>query len=142
IAADRDGSVYAADIAQFVVRKITADGAVTIVAGNGTRGFSGDGGLAVKAQLNTPSALALDRAGNLYLADTFNHRVRKVSTDGIITTIAGTGTDGLMGDGGPALTASFGLISGLAADDDGNIYIADLTYNAIRRLSPWKPRAF
>jgi sugar lactone lactonase YvrE len=133
---DGAGNVYAADVWSYVVRKITQEGVVSVVAGNGTPGYSGDDGLATSAQLNTPAALAVDSSGNLYIADTFNHRIRRVSTSGIITTIAGNGSDGIDGDGGPATNAALGLISGLAVDDGGNVFLADQSYGAIRRLQP------
>ncbi len=132
IVADTAGNLFLGDIEGFVVRKVAPDGTVTIVAGNGTQGFSGDGGLATGAQLNTPAALAVDADGHLYIADSFNHRIRVVTTDGKISTIAGNGTPGYSGDGGDPLNAQFGLISGMAVDKAGNLYLADQTYNVIR----------
>ena len=107
IALDGAGNLYILDQNNAVVRKVTASsGIITTVAGNNTWGFSGDGGQATKAQLNDAGGIAVDSAGNLYIADTFNYRIRKVTTGGIISTIAGTGTAGFSGDGGPATTAA------------------------------------
>jgi sugar lactone lactonase YvrE len=134
LAIDRSDNLYLADIVSYRVFKASPDGVVTVVAGTGAAGDSGDGGPAANAKLNTPVALAIDRNGNLYIADTFNKRIRMVSPEGIITTVAGIGTAGYSGDGGPAVGAEFGLISGLTIDDEGNLYAADQTYNAIRML--------
>jgi uncharacterized protein (TIGR03437 family) len=116
--------------------KVAADGTVITIAGNGTAGYSGDGGPAINAQLNGPAALAVDGAGKLYIADSFNGRIRMVSPSGIITTIAGNGGAGYSGDGGVAVNAQFGQISGLAIDSRGNLYAADEYYNTIRLLQP------
>ena len=99
------GNVFVADRDASVVRKIAANGTITTVAGNGTPGFAGDGGAAASAQINGPFGLAVDAAGNLYIADTGNNVVRKVSPDGTISTVAGTGTAGYLGDGGAARNA-------------------------------------
>jgi len=138
-AADSSGKLYAADIHNYVVLKIAPDGTTTTVAGNGTPGFSGDGGPATSAQLNTPTAIALDGSGNLYIADCFNQCIRMVTPGGIISTIAGNGSQGYSGDGGDALQAQFGLISGIAVDKNGSIYLADQSSNAIRVLRPQTP---
>ena len=96
------------------------------MAGNRTAGFSGDGGPATKAQLSAPSGSAVDNSGNLYIADYVNLRVRKVSTNGIITTVAGNGGSGFSGDGGyAAINATFLGPQGVALDSAGNLYIAD-----------------
>jgi hypothetical protein len=137
-AADSSGNLYMADFQNYVVWKITPEGTSTIVAGNGTPGFSGDAGPATNAQLNTPTAIAVDAIGDLYIADCFNHRIRIVTPDGIISTIAGNGSQGYSGDGGDAVNAQFGLISGMAVDKTGNLYLADQTYNVIR-LVQWLP---
>ena len=100
---------------------------MTLVAGNGTPGCSGDNGPATSAQLDYPSGVAVDSAGNLYIADTYNHRIRKVS-NGVITTVAGNGTAGFSGDNGPATSAQLNYPAGVAVDSAGNLYIAD-TYN-------------
>src|SRR5579883_752477 len=96
----------------------------------------GDGGLATAAQLGNIQGVAIDQSGNLYLSDTDNHRVRKVSPAGVITTIAGTGSAGFSGDGGPAAAAQLNLPYGLAADLSGNVYVADLGNNRVRRIAP------
>ena len=96
-------------------------GIITTVAGTGTAGFSGDGGQATSAQLNYPGSVAVDAPGNLYIADTENQRIRKVS-GGIITTIAGTGTAGFSGDGGQATSAQLNYPDGIAVDEQGSLY--------------------
>ncbi len=124
IAADSKGNVYYADAARAVVRKVSPDGVITTVAGNGRSGFSGDGGPATAAEINGDAALAVDGADNLYIADTFNVRVRKVTQDGIIDTIAGNGIAGYAGDGGPARAARFNVFIGIAVDRNGVVYTA------------------
>ncbi|HEY4086864.1 MAG TPA: hypothetical protein VGM43_13045 [Bryobacteraceae bacterium] len=129
------GDVYFADIGSNRIRKIS-NGIITTVAGNGTAGFSGDNGSAVNASLNEPCAVAVDSAGNLYIIDRGNIRIRKVDTAGVITTIAGQGTNGFSGDGGPALDAEFYDPLGIAADKSGNIYVADQGNQRVRVLIP------
>ena len=102
VAIDSKGDLYIADPENFMVLKIDAGGMLSIVAGNGTNTYSGDGGSATHAALS-PGCVALDSLGNLYICDSFNLRVRKVTPDGIITTIAGNGLDDSFGDGGPAI---------------------------------------
>src|SRR5436305_894902 len=97
---------------------------ITTVAGTGVHGFAGDGGAATGALLNTPTAVIVDAAGNIYIADTSNHRIRKVGTDGNISTFAGTGNAASSGDGGPATSAALNTPEGLAIDKAGNMYIA------------------
>jgi sugar lactone lactonase YvrE len=134
LALDTGGNLYFSDIDQHRVRRVSTDGIITTVAGDGTAGYAGDGGAAAGAELNAPAALAMDRGGNLFIADTFNRRIRMVSPAGIITTVAGDGAMGYAGDGGPATAARFGLISGMTSDDAGNLYIADQTHNSVRLL--------
>ena len=136
LAVDAAGNLYIADTGNRRIRVVTPDGTMKLVAGNGSEGFSGDKGLAVLAQLRNPLAIATDRKGNLYVADSGNFRIRNLSPDGIITTVAGKGTSGNDGDGGPALEARFGSISSLAVDGDGNVYAADVTNGVVRKFSP------
>ena len=122
---DDKGNVYIADRENHVVRMVNRKGIITTIAGNGTAGFSGDGGPAVKASLNFPSGLALDSKGNLYISDRSNNRIRMVNRKGIINTYAGNGEDGYGGDSGPALKARIDRPFGLAIDKKDNLYIAD-----------------
>ncbi len=132
VAVDSAGNVYVADPDNFLILKISPDGILTIVAGNGLLGFSGDGGPATSASLPVPVGVALDAAGSLYIATL--RRIHKVSADGIITTVAGNGEDGFSGDGGPATSATFDTISGVAVDTSGNLYIADSHNQRIRKV--------
>jgi len=134
IATDRSGNVYIADICDNMVRKVNTSGIISTVAGNGTAGYSGDGGMADTAELNSPYGIAVDDTDNLYIADENNSVIRKVSHTGIITTIAGNGTTGYSGDGGPATAAALHKPTGVAIDDLGNIYIADVMNNVIREV--------
>jgi uncharacterized protein (TIGR03437 family) len=133
IAIDRAGNLYVADFFNQVVRKISG-GTVTTVAGNGTLGYNGDNIPATSAQLAGPTGIALDAAGNLYIADGYNNRIRKVS-GGIITTVAGNGTAGFSGDKGPATSATLRQPSDVALDSGGNLYIADYGNNRIRMVA-------
>jgi trimeric autotransporter adhesin len=136
VAVDNSGNLYIADSSNYRVRKVSASGIITTIAGNGTAGYSGDGGPAVNAQLNRPVGVAVDNSGNVYIADDYNFRVRKVSPDGTISTFAGSGFFGYGGDGGPATSAYFGYLSGLAIDNGENLYIADADNNRIRKVTP------
>lgn len=109
---------------------------ITTIAGTGTAGFLGDGGASTAARVNLPTTVLRDAFGNLYIADRSNHRVRRIDQDGIITTIAGTGTAGFSGDGGPASAAQLSQPIGLVIDDDGTLYITDNGNRRIRRLDP------
>lgn len=111
-------------------------GSITTVAGNGLEGFAGDGGPAISAQVNNPEGIAADPLGNLYIADTQNHRIRKVTPDGLITTVAGNGTNGYGGDGGPAVLAQLYSPTGVAVDPLGNLYIADFNNHRVRKVAP------
>ena len=132
---DAAGNLFIADFSNNRIRKVSTSGTITTVAGNGNSGYSGDGGQATNAQLNTPTAVALDGAGNLYIGDTGNNVVRLVTPSGTITTIAGNGSAGYSGDGGPALNAQMNAPQGVAADAAGNIYVADTGNNVVRRVS-------
>ncbi len=133
VAVDSAGNLYIADFINSRIRKVTA-GTISTVAGNGTAGFSGDGGPATAAQLRYPSGVAIDPAGNLCIADESNNRIRKV-TAGAISTVAGNGTQGFSGDGGPATAAQLSLPSGVAVDSAGNIYIADSLNTRVRKVT-------
>jgi formylglycine-generating enzyme required for sulfatase activity/sugar lactone lactonase YvrE len=140
VAVDASGNVFIADSYNNLVRKVSADGIVTTVAGNGTQGFSGDGGPATSAALNFPVAVAVDASGNLFIADLSNNRVRKISASGTISTVAGNGAaqggrGGSTGDGGPATSASLNFPSGVAVDASGNLFIADLYNYRVRKVS-------
>ncbi len=135
LARDAAGNIYVADSQNNVVRKFSVGGNISTFAGNGSSGFSGDGNAATSAKLNNPNALAFDTAGNLYIADTNNYRVRKVSTNGTISTVAGNGNCCYSGDGGQATNAQFSQIYGVAVDQAGNLYTAD-TANRIRVVAP------
>ena len=142
VAVDAIGNIFIADGYNNRVRKVAPNGAITNVAGNGTRGFSGDGQGATAAELNFPVAVALDAAGNLFIADLYNNRIRKVSTSGIITTVAGNGAQNSQsgqgtysGDNGPATSAGLNMPYGVAVDASGNFFIADLYNNRVRKVS-------
>ncbi len=130
------GNMFIADTNNNRVRKVSPGGIVSTVAGGGTKGFGGDGGPATSAQLNNPLGLAVDAAGNLFIADSFNNRIRKVTPDGVISTVAGNGTRGYYVDGGPAALAHLNQPSGLTVDNKGNLFIADSANQRVRKLTP------
>jgi len=133
---DAAGNLYIASLNQNVIRKVDLKGIITTVAGTGDQGFAGDGGAAISAILDSPAGIALDAAGNLYIADTRNHRIREVvAATGIITTIAGTGVKSFSGDGGAATAATFANPQALAFDSAGNLYIADTGNHRIRKIT-------
>lgn len=136
VAVDTRGNVYVADSANHCVRRIGKDGVIATVAGMGTSGFSGDGEQATLAHLNFPTGVAVDEKGVLYIADMGNHRIRRVGRDGTITTVAGVGNFGFLGDGGQATQASLNSPMGVAVDAEGNVYIADTGNHRIRRIKP------
>jgi len=139
---DPAGNMFITDQANQRVRRVDVQGVVQTYVGNGMPGFSGDGGPATDAQIRLPGGespppsgrLAVDGAGNLYLADSDNHRVRKIDPAGTISTIAGNGDPTFAGDGGPALEASLARPSDVAIDSDGNLYIADTDNSCVRRV--------
>ncbi len=134
VAVDANGNLYISIDGQSVVRKVDTSGIITTVAGNGSFGFSGDGRAATSAALNYPAGLVVDAAGNLFIADTANNRVRCVNTNGIIATVAGTGVAGYFGDGGQAVDAWLNNPDGLALDPAGSLYVADTANNRVRKL--------
>jgi uncharacterized protein (TIGR03437 family) len=139
VAVDASGNLYIADSGNYRVRKVSTAGVITTVAGNGTPGYSGDGGPATRAQLTWPLGLAVDSAGNLYIGD--GTRVRKVLADDTILTVAGNGLpfgpggSAVTGDGGPATAAQLTVPSGLAVDSTGSLYILDTENNRVRKVS-------
>ncbi len=136
VALDSAGNIYIADYDNNVIRKVTTAGVISTFAGNGTQGSSGDGNPATSAELYKPWTVVMDSAGDLYIGDEGNYRVRKVDTSGNITTVAGTGTLGYAGDGGPAVSAEFDYPSGVALDGAGNLYVGDLLNSVIRKVTP------
>ncbi len=136
LAVDAAGDLFIAYEVSSVIRKMTPTGVISTVAGNGTWGYSGDGGLATSAALNQPTSVAVDAAGDLFISDTGNQVIRKVSPAGVITTVAGTGTQGYSGDGGPATAATFRRPIGVAVDAAGELFIADANNNVIRAVAP------
>ncbi len=134
IAVDGAGNVYFADFVNARVRRIDTAGNITTVAGNGTAGFSGDGGLAISAELN-PTCVHIDASGIMYICDGTNQRVRKVDINGFISTYAGTGTFGYNGDGIPATSAQITFPRGIVTDPAGNLYIADSSNSRIRMVN-------
>ena len=136
IALDATGNLFIADSFNNRIRRVDAGtGIITTVAGNGGSRYNGDGGLAITTSLNNPLGIAFDRAGNLFIADSYNEQVRRVDAGtGRIKAVAGTGRDGSDGDGGPATKAELNLPTGLALDEAGNLFIADTLNNRIRRV--------
>jgi hypothetical protein len=134
---DPAGNIYLADRTENRIRKIATNGIVTTVAGTGIAAFSGDGGPAAAAEFNQPAGVAFDGAGNLYISDSLNARIRKVGLNGIITTIAGTGTAGYMGDGGPVAGAALSFPDHLYFDPHGNLFFID--DQRVRKITPSEP---
>jgi sugar lactone lactonase YvrE len=133
---DAQGNLYFADTGNHVVGRFSTAGVITTVAGTGVQGFGGDGGTATAAELDSPAGLAIDVAGDLFIADSHNHRVREVAAaTGFITTIAGTGAPGFSGDGGVATAARLDLPTALAVDAAGNVYVADTDNHRVRRIA-------
>ncbi|WP_406279151.1 NHL repeat-containing protein [Nocardia sp. NBC_00881] len=138
VAVDASGNIYFADTYNHMVRRVDSQGVITTVAGAApSPGFDGNGGPATAARLNYPAGVAVDASGNIYIADTNNHMVRRVDSQGVITTVAGAAPiAGFGGDGGPATAAAARLYSpaGVAVDASGNIYIADTSNHRVRRV--------
>ena len=134
LATDRNGNLYIADTWADRIRKIDSAGTISTVAGTGEEGRSGDGGPALAAQLNRPRGVAVDNAGNIYIADSANHQVRRVDVSGTIATFAGTGDDGDLGDGGPATAAQLSEPYAVAIDPAGNVFIADAGNSTVRKV--------
>jgi len=136
LAIDSKDNLYAAEYRGSAVWKIAADGTGAMIAGTGVPGFSGDGGPATPAQLNGPSGVTLGTGGSLYIADTMNHRVRRIAADGKMSTFAGTGVSGFSGDGGPAAAAQLSFPAQTLFDSAGNFYISDYGNSRVRVISP------
>lgn len=144
LAMDADGTIVFSDCVAQRLFRLLPDGLVEVVAGSGPAGFdngafAGDGGPATDARLNCPGGVAVDRQGNIYVADTLNNRIRRIDTGGVITTFAGSGATGLdsgdyTGDGGPAAQATFQFPYGLAFDANGNLYVTDHGNDVIRKI--------
>lgn len=139
LAVSGSGVIYFSDQVNQRIRRIAIDGTITTIAGNGSAGFSGDGGPATSASLNYPGGLALDVAGNLYVNDDLNFRTRRIAIDGTISTIAGNGSASFSGDGGPATAASLNGNFGITVDLLGSVVIADSVNNRIRSITKAVP---
>jgi streptogramin lyase len=129
-----DGALYFCDTNNHRVRKIDAKGIITTVAGDGTKGYAGDGGPAVAAKMNEPYEVRFDAAGNLFIVERLNAVVRRVDKAGGITTVAGSGQEGFSGDGGPAKAAQMKQPHSIALDREGNLYICDISNQRIRKV--------
>jgi sugar lactone lactonase YvrE len=135
VATDTKGDVYVADSYNNRIRMINTSGVISTVAGNGTGGYSGDGGQATAAEVNRPLYVTVDKSGNLYISDYDNNRIRMVNTSGVISTVAGNGIGGYSGDGSAATAAGISLPGGVAVDNAGNLYIAQYYNDAIRMVN-------
>ena len=135
VALDRAGNLYIGDTFNHRIRKVDTAGVITTIAGDGMGSFSGDGGRAAAAQVNTPYGVAADGSGNIYIADRGNQRIRKIDAVGIMTTVAGTGTGDFSGDGGAAAEAQLNAPFDVAADRAGNLYIGDAANHRIRKVT-------
>jgi len=135
LARDKAGDLFVADTEDNVVREITPDGIIHLIAGNGTEGDRGDFGPAGRAEFDSPQGVAVNAKGDVFIADTYNNVVREVTPWGFISTYAGDGNPGYRGDGGPAVRSELSSPTGLAVDALGNLYIADSGNNVIRRVS-------
>jgi hypothetical protein len=135
LTSDASGNVYISDWGNARIRKINTSGIISTIAGNGTPGHSGDGGLATAATINGPGQIFVTAAGNIYFSEAQNNIIRKIDASGIISTIAGTGGTGYSGDGGPATDATFNTPIGIAFDAAGNLYIGDFYNNCVRKVN-------
>jgi streptogramin lyase len=135
VAVAPDGTVYIADTYNNRIRRLDPKGQVVTIAGSGVAGYSGDGGLATAAALNHPGSVAVGADGTVYIADTYNNRIRVIAANGQISTVAGTGTAGYSGDSGPATGAGLFTPQGIALDGAGNLYIADTLNQRIRAVT-------
>ncbi|GAA4466583.1 hypothetical protein GCM10023093_20940 [Nemorincola caseinilytica] len=135
VALDGLGNMYIADYTDFRIRKVDPSGIITTVAGTGMEGYNGDNIMATAADIKKPVYLATDNSNNVYISDTYNYRVRKISSSGIISTIAGQGVGGFSGDNGLATGAKFQGITGLKIDLAGNVFVSDAIVNRVRRIS-------
>ena len=134
VATDPDGNIFISHRSQNRIRKLSSNGVITTIAGNGIAGFSGDGLSALESSLNFPAGLAFHK-GNLYVADRNNHRIRKIDSNGIISTVAGTGEPGCCNDNGLATEASLHFPSDIVIDPEENLYISDRSNNRIRKIN-------
>jgi sugar lactone lactonase YvrE len=136
VAVDGSGNLFIADSFNNRIREVNqATGIISTIAGNGTLGYSGDGGPATSAMLYGPRTMAVDASGNVYIADYYNHRIREVAqATGVITTVAGTGMRGYNGDNQPAIYAQINYPFGVAVDTSGDFFIADTYNNRIREV--------
>ena len=132
---DASGNMFISDSGNNVIRKVTPSGIISTYAGNGTSGYSGDGGAATSAELHTPEGLAVDAAGDLFIADSQNNRIREVNTSGMISTFAGNGTYGYTGDGGPATNAEMRYPQDVKVNTSGDVFVVDYDNNVIREVS-------
>ncbi len=136
LAVDSNGDLLFTEPFNHLVRKLLPNGTIFTIAGTRISGYSGDGGPALKAQFQAPGSIAIDLAGNVFVCDSGNYVVRKITTDGSIATIAGNGTRGFSGDGGPAIFAQFTELTSIAVDQTGNVFVADVGNGRIRKISP------
>jgi sugar lactone lactonase YvrE len=134
VAVDAAGNLFIADTGNNRIRKVDTNGIITLLAGTNSLGFSGDGGLALTNKLALPAAVAVDGSGNVFIADEFNTRIRKIDANGIMTTVAGNDTGTFAGDGGPATNASLSLPIGISVDSGGNLLIADFNNFRVRKV--------
>src|SRR5260370_16376919 len=136
LALDQSGNLYIADAAANRIRKVSTSGIITTFAGTGQAGFSGDGGPATQAMLSFPQSIAFDPKGNLIIADRVNNRLRMVTPDGVISTVAGNGTRASTGDGGPASVASLNRAFVVTADSASNLFLLESRAPTVRPITP------